>query len=201
MSRGAPRVVVLHGYGSSPSRNWFPWLRLELASSGIEVSVPHLPDPAHPRVGAWCDAARTAIGSPDAELVVVGHSLGTATALRALDGIAGPWTLGGLILVAGFDRPLPRYPELDDFTTPSLDYRSLATRILERHIFVSTNDPDVPPEITRGLARRLAATLHPVNNAGHFLGSDGYVRMPLVAELARGILGLGGASISTSGHR
>ncbi len=187
-ARSGGRVVVLHGYGASPKDHWFPWLGLELADHGIEVTTPHLPNSDQPTAGRWIDAARSAIGRPDLSTVVVGHSLGTITALRALDGIAGSWNLAGLILVAGFDRPLPSLPELDDFTRSTTDYRAIVSHVRARHILISSDDGSVPPAYSRDVAAKIGATIHLIPNAGHFLRSDGFVRLPLVAEIARAAL-------------
>lgn len=187
------RVVILHGYGATPRDHWFPWTQLELSDDGIDVVTPRLPDAESPKVGKWIEAARTAIGHPDSRTVLIGHSLGTITALKALDGLSGGWNLAGLILVAGFDRPLPHYPELDDFTRSAIDYRSLVTKIPSRHVLVSSTDQDVPAFYGREVSGRLSATLHTIPNAGHFLASDGFTRLPLVAELARSALRSTGA--------
>ncbi len=187
-SRDNGRVVVLHGYGASPSSHWFPWLRLELGTDGIDVDVPRLPDTTAPKAGKWIEAARAAIGTPTPSTVVVAHSLGTITALKALEGLPGPWSAAGLILVAPFDRPLPTLPELDDFTRTPPDYRRITTRIPSRHVLVSSNDTTVAPGFGRDVAARAQAVLHTVTNAGHFCSSDGFTRLPLVAELVRSCL-------------
>lgn len=197
--RHSGRVVVLHGYGASPSDHWFPWLTLELAADDIDVVVPRLPDSQSPKAGRWIEAARAAMQPLGPDTVVVGHSLGTITALKALEGQSGPWRLAGLILVAGFDRALPDLPELRDFTATSMDYMPLASRIPSRHVLVSTTDTTVPPDYSRDLARRLGAQAHVVPGAGHFLGRDGFTRLPLVAELARAAL-RGPAAVAYSGH-
>lgn len=176
---------MLHGYGASPRDHWFPWLGLELASDGIEVVTPHLPNSEKPTAGTWIEAARNAISSDPRPTVVVGHSLGTITALKALDGIGTGWSIAGLILVAGFDRPLPHIPEIDDFTRSNADYHAIRARAASRHVIISSTDDIVPPQFGRDLAGRLSAQLHLIPNAGHFLGSDGFTRLPIVAELVR----------------
>ena len=83
------RVVVLHGYTAHPGKHWFGWLREQLAPLGVVTEVPALPDTEHPDAGAWTDAAVAAIGRVDADTAVVGHSLGTITAIRAVGRLLG----------------------------------------------------------------------------------------------------------------
>ena len=96
------RVVVVHGYDAAPDQHWFPWLRERLAAEGVRTEVVELPEPSFPEAGAWLAAVARAVGEPDPHTHLVGHSLGCITLLRHLAGLPQPWTLGGLVLVAGF---------------------------------------------------------------------------------------------------
>ncbi len=187
----SPRVVVLHGYQASPRDHWFGWLDAELAADGIRVEVPELPVSHAPDPQRWVAAARAAIGVPDAATVVVGHSLGCVTALHALSGVAAPWALGGLVLVAGFDRPLPDLPELDAFSATRPDHPGIAAATAHRHVLASQDDAVVPVRFSRDLAVALDATLTTVPHAGHFLGIDGHTELPAVAALVRESLARG----------
>ncbi|WP_448058654.1 RBBP9/YdeN family alpha/beta hydrolase [Cellulomonas hominis] len=187
----SPRVVVLHGYQASPQDHWFGWLGAELAADGVRVDVPELPVSHAPDPQRWVATARTAIGRPDAATVIVAHSLGCVTALHALSGVEEPWTLGGLVLVAGFDRPLPDLPELDAFCAPRPDLPRIVAATAHRHVLASADDAVVPVRFSRDLAAALAATLTTVPDAGHFLGVDGHTELPAVATLVRGSLARG----------
>ena len=97
------RVVILHGYTAHPGKHWFGWLRDQLAPLGVTTEVPALPDTDNPQAGAWTDAAVAAIGRVDSDTAVVGHSLGTITAIRALGRVFAEQPdarLGSLALVA-----------------------------------------------------------------------------------------------------
>ena len=37
------KVVIIHGANGSPEENWFPWLKKELETKGIEVIIPQFP--------------------------------------------------------------------------------------------------------------------------------------------------------------
>ncbi|RFA17350.1 hypothetical protein B7R21_01055 [Subtercola boreus] len=194
MSEAIPpkRVVVLHGYNANPGKHWFDWLAAELAPDGIAVSTPALPDSANPSLDAWLAAAREAIGAPDAGLVVIGHSLGSITAVKALAGLphggAGAWQLAGLVLVSGFDAPLANLPELDGFTAQTLDYGPIIQSTRNRRMIVSDNDEIVAPAFSRDLAEALEADVTVVPVGGHFRADDGYTSFPEVASAVRTML-------------
>ena len=183
------RLVILHGYTAQPSHHWFGWLRDQLAPLGVETSTPALPDTESPDAQAWTDAAVAAIGRVDPSTAVVGHSLGTITAIRALgrvfDEQAGA-RLGSLALVASFVDPVPIYPELDPFTVDVPDLGALAARIDRRLVLRSDDDPEVPISLTPRVVDGLAAELAVVPGAGHFMGQEGVTELPVLADwLAR----------------
>jgi uncharacterized protein len=183
--RPVQRVVIVHGYESSPDANWFPWLQSTLEAEGIAVTVVPLPDPEDPDKAAWENAVSAALGMPNAATVVVAHSLGVVTALRVLAALPEPWELGGLVLVAGFTEPLEALPELDGFLAADVDVERVATSIGERTVLRSDTDPFVPPEASDDLARRLDARLQVHPGAGHFMADDGVTRLPALLDLIR----------------
>lgn len=182
------RVVILHGYTAHPGKHWFGWLADQLAPLGVVTEVPALPDTEHPEAGAWTDAAVAAIGRVDAETAVVGHSLGTITAIRALGRVFAEQPdarLGALALVASFVDPVPIYPELDPFTVGLPDLGALASRIDRRLVLRSDVDPEVPIELTAPVAAGLAAELEVVPGAAHFCESQGVTTLPVLADWLR----------------
>ncbi|MFP3581108.1 alpha/beta hydrolase [Arthrobacter sp. fls2-241-R2A-200] len=183
--RTVQRVVIVHGYESSPDANWFPWLQRVLEAEGKAVTVVPLPDPDSPDKGAWKDAVSSALGVPDARTVVVAHSLGAVTSLRALAALPEPWELGGLVLVAGFTDPLEALPELDGFLASEVDVERVAKSIGQRTVIRSETDPFVPPEASDDLARRLDARLQVYPGAGHFMAEDGVTKFPALLDAIR----------------
>lgn len=172
----APRIVVAHGYLASPDKHWFPWL-VDQYDAGV-VSVPALPNPTEPQLGPWLEALQDAVGDVDDETILLGHSLGSITTLRMLDARPRPWTLRGLILVAGFAQPLPNLPRLDPFTAAPLDFASIVAATPRRHVFGSDNDTTVAPPITAALARDLDAPLTILPGGGHFVERQGCRSIP-----------------------
>jgi uncharacterized protein len=176
------RVVVVHGYDAAPDSHWFPWLRDRLAADGVRTVLAELPEPSYPEAGAWSDAVARAVGEVDEHTCLVGHSLGCITLLRHLAGLPRPWTLGGIVLVAGFAGRLESTPLLDDFLAGDVDLDAVRAGALRRLVLRSDDDPTVPAAATEELARRLGARLQVVPGAGHFCAADGVTRLPPVLE-------------------
>ncbi len=179
------RAVILHGYTASPSHHWFGWLAESLEEEGIATLVPELPDSCSPDPAAWHAAALDAIGTPDEGLLVVAHSLGCVTALRALgsfgnsSGDAG-WRLGGLVLVSPFETRVAGLPELDPFVTEPIDLTAIIGACPLRAVICSDNDTRVSTSLSWAVASRLEADLQTVRRAGHFRGDDGFTELPEV---------------------
>lgn len=188
MSRDRPvqstarRAVVVHGYDAGPGDHWFPWLRERLEAGGVRTELVELPEPSFPEAGAWLDAVARAVGEPDEHTRVIAHSLGCLTVLRHLAGLPQPWTLGGLVLVAGFTGRLEAVPVLDAFLAEDVDVAPVRANVRRRLVLRSDDDPTVPPAATDALAARLDAPVLVLPGAGHFCASDGVTRLPAVLD-------------------
>jgi predicted alpha/beta hydrolase family esterase len=182
----APRIVVAHGYLASPEKHWFPWLA-EQYDPGV-VRVPALPNSRHPKPGRWLATLQDAVGDVNDDTILIGHSLGSVTTLRLLDALPRPWTLRGLILVAGFAQPLPNLPKLDPFTAEALDLQAIRDGARQRHVLGSDNDTTVAPPITAALARGLDAPLTLIPGGGHFVERQGCRSVPELLPLIDGML-------------
>lgn len=181
------RALIFHGYGATPEDHWFGWLARRLEDDGIPVTVPALPDPLDPDPVVWKHAVRTALGTPDAGTIVVAHSLGCLTVLRALGSLAGPWRLGTLVLVSGFLDPLPALPGLDGFIADGTPVDGLAVDGLAEHldrlvVLRSDRDEFVPTTHTDRLAALLGTEPQVVEGAGHFLADDGVTEAPAIHD-------------------
>jgi hypothetical protein len=176
------RVHIVHGYLASPQDHWFPWLEQQLRKEGARVSTLQMPRPDRPELNAWLEHLQREIGTPDQHTYFVAHSLGCVALMHYLATLPSNVRIGGVVLVSGFTDPLPNLPQLDEFTAALLDLAKLAQRINHRFVIVSTNDTIVPPAHTRRLSRGLDARLLSVENAGHFLASDGFVDLPVAHQ-------------------
>jgi predicted alpha/beta hydrolase family esterase len=183
----AIRIIVAHGFNASPQRNWFPWI-VEQFRPGV-VTIPQLPDPTAAQVSPWVTTLTRAIGRVDDDTILIGHSLGCVTALRALESLDRPWTLGGLILVSGFTEPVPGVAKLDPFTAEPIDAQLIRDRARRRYALASDNDVEIVPAMTKRLAAEIDAELITVPGAAHFSDKTGVTAVPELLPLIRGILG------------
>ncbi|WP_202845075.1 RBBP9/YdeN family alpha/beta hydrolase [Luteimonas saliphila] len=182
-ARQAPaRVYIVHGYGASPSDHWFPWLRDAMERRGATVSIVELPTPGDPQPDAWLQTLRAQVPAPDQDTWFVAHSLGGIALLRYLVAADAGARIGGFVLVSGFNDRLPILPQLDGFRDPDLDYGRLVRMAGQRVVIAADDDAIVPPPLSQDLARSLEARFVAVARGGHFLGSDGFERFPLVLD-------------------
>jgi uncharacterized protein len=172
------RVVVVHGLGASADSHWFAAVRDRYAPHGVDVHVVDLPHSSSPELGAWLATVADAIGTPDEQTVLVGHSLGCITLLQHLAARTDDWRLGGLVLVAGFAAKVPGIGEVDPFVARPVPGREIAERTARRHVVVADDDPIVPRHLTEDLARLLDADLTVVDGGGHFRAREGFDRLP-----------------------
>lgn len=93
------RIVLVHGYNSSPEMNYNPWLAKELRDRGFEVIAPKLPMEGELEPIACIEALIKAVGRLDENTIIIGHSLGGVLALRYLEAAEAASTPRAVILV------------------------------------------------------------------------------------------------------
>src|SRR3989338_1335458 len=106
------RVIVVPGYGG-PDKNWFPWLKGKLEAGGIEAKVLALHNPENPILEEWVGKLKEAVGEASHNAYIVGYSLGAITILRYLESLPEGQQVCGVVLVAGFSKPIPDYKNWD----------------------------------------------------------------------------------------
>lgn len=177
------RLVIVHGYTAAPEHHWFPWLKQQAEQSGLDVTVPRLPDSLAPQPKAWLDALEESIGEPDENSWLVGHSLGCITLLNYLTHRYPGAAAGGLLLVSGFSEPVPGLETLNSFTRDPVHTESIIARIPMRVVLGSLNDEIVPPLYSLRLSQQLSAPFYALPDHGHFLARDGVTQLPLMTTL------------------
>jgi len=180
------RAVIIHGWeGGAPEVGWLPWLARKLEQDGWAVQVPAMPDTMHPEMEAWVGKLSAAVGRPDQETYLVGHSLGCATILRYLERLGGGEAAGGAVLVAGFasDLAAPGYAgQLASFFTTPLQWDAIKRHCKQFVAIHSDNDRWVAVEQMTTFKRELGAEGLLLHNMGHFSDDDGFTELPVVYE-------------------
>lgn len=182
LTHAADHVYIVHGYGAAPDSHWFPWLKERLEETGATVTVVELPSSGAPQREAWQQALRQQIPDPDSHSWFVTHSLGSIALLQYLSERKDLSTIGGYVLVSGFNEKLSNIPQIDGFIRPDLDYRRLIGLTHNRTVIAAQNDNVVPHGISEQLAKRLQARFISLPQGGHFLADGGFKRFPQVLE-------------------
>ncbi|OGC80072.1 hypothetical protein A2943_01685 [Candidatus Adlerbacteria bacterium RIFCSPLOWO2_01_FULL_51_16] len=179
------RVFIAHGWDGTPEEGWFPWLKQELEKKGFEVTVPQLPDTGNPRIGNWVPALAKAVGTPDDQTYLVGHSMGCQTIARYLETLPEGQKVGGAVFVAGFFKHLT---DIDDKETEDhwlkapIDLSKVKSHLPKSVAIFSDNDPWVPLDNQDDFKNKLGSEIVIEHNKLHFSGSEGTTELPIALE-------------------
>ncbi|HTH71890.1 MAG TPA: alpha/beta fold hydrolase [Candidatus Pristimantibacillus sp.] len=164
------RVIIVHCWGGTPDYCWYPWAKKELEAKGFQVTVPAMPETDEPKLAAWLPQLAQAIGTPDEETYLVGHSLGCPTIMRYLEQLPDGVRVGGVIFVAGFDNDLG-FEELKNFFQTPLNLSQIRPKAARGFYNLhSDNDQYVPVENSKNLQAGLGGEAVILHNMGHFSG-------------------------------
>jgi len=180
------RVIIVHGWGGYPEEGWFPWLKKELEQQGFEVNVPQMPDTHAPDIDKWVGHLEEVIGEPNAQTFFVGHSIGCQTILRYLEALQVDTQIGGVILVAGFFTLTNMESDEEHaiarpWLTRPMDFQKIASRTQRMVAIFSDNDEFVPLENVKLFEERLQPKILILKEQGHFSGSEGITKLPIVS--------------------
>ena len=176
-------VIIIHGSFGSPEENWFPWLKEELEKLGHQVFVPVFPTPEGQSLDAWMKVFEEYRQYLDKETILVGHSLGPAFILNVLEGVNK--SVKASFFVAGFVGNLnnPEFDELNrSFADRVFDWEKIKKNGGKFFVFCSDNDPYVPVEKAKELAKKLGIEAEMIKEAGHFNENAGYTKFPMLLK-------------------
>ncbi len=178
-----PTAFIIHGSMGSPLGNWFPWLKTGLERLGFEVVAPQFPGPPNQTFEDWLPLLQPHLKKADEKSIFIAHSLGPAFVLQLLE--KTPAKASACYFVAGFTEKLGIM--VFDSANASLigkplDWKSIRKKCPKFVCFASSNDPYVPMEKTKSLNDNLQGEFVLVQNAGHFMKSDGFERFPVLLE-------------------
>ncbi len=175
-----------------------PWLKAELEKRGFWVALPQMPDADKPIMEIWLSFIADLVGEPDADTVLVGHSLGCQAVIRYLEtlGESGK-SVGKTVLVGGGFPPGLSLEEaqkrtgIDRVLVPWLTVPVDAAKVKKAAgkciAILSDNDPYIKFETTKAvLESTLAPEIIVEHGKGHFNEDDRIDELPslLAAVLA-----------------
>ena len=181
------RGILVHGWDGTPEHGWFPWLKTELEKREFEVIVPFLPNTAYPHIDAWIPSLAAAVGIPDKETFLVGHSMGCQAVARYLADLPDTIQVGGVVYVAGyFDSLVVDENEekeiWDEWRNAPLDLTRVYARAPRSIAIFSDNDPYVPLENAKRFETELRSQILIQHAMGHYMEDDGCKELPAALE-------------------
>ena len=173
---------IIHGIYGHPEENWFPWLKKELESMGHEVIVPKFPTPINQSLESWTRIFLAYEDKVNEETVLIGHSLGAAFILNYLE--QTDKKIKAAFLVAGYHKLLNNeFEELNkSFVGKKFDWNKIKGNCGKFFVVASDDDPYIPLEINKELAKILDAELKIIRNGGHLNKKAGYDKFQLLLE-------------------
>ncbi len=172
------KVIFIHGYNSlptSPKKRKWQIIAKTLTDLGVDYSIPALPGGENPHSQEWLEIVDREVKNSDKPVVLVGHSLGTRTALLYLDKYNQK--VDAVILIAAFNndyrenrkRKNENYSDFFDYALDIEKIKKLANKFLVLH---SKDDDSIPYEQGVQIASELDAELITYEDKGHFSGEE-----------------------------
>lgn len=162
-------IVILHGYAEGPNKVWIPWLHRELESRGCRVWAPALPDPLRPSYKRWLRTIAREAKKWGPDTIVVGHSIGGALALRALENCARRPVRGVILVGAPFSSIVSAQAMMDFFDRP-IDWYDLRRKAGRVTVIHAKNDPFIPRDHALRYVEAFGAKFRLTPAGGHFIG-------------------------------
>jgi len=148
----------------------------EQLGSDYEVLAPDMPDPDHPRYLPWRDQIEQELGKLDADVLIIGHSLGGSMLLKYLAEGTYHRPIAGMFLVA-----VPYWGKQDwelEYAVPE-DFASHLPPIRQLFLYHSRSDEEVPFASLRRYQEKLPqATVRVLDGKQHSF-TEG---LPLLAQ-------------------
>lgn len=163
------RAVIVHCWEGYPTYCWYQSTKAELEKLGYVVEVPAFPDTDSPELTKWLPHLQSVVGTPDSDLVLIGHSVGCITIMRFLESLPAGAPIKGVVMVAGFTDDLG-FEQLQNFFTTQVDFAKIKSAARQFVAIHSDNDPFVPLLHGEILKEKLGATLVVKHAMKHFSG-------------------------------
>lgn len=180
------KVLLVHGYKTTPNGAWFPWLMGELKKMAVFAVALDMPTPETPKQDEWvAEIAHAVDRHKESEVYLVGHSLGVAAILVYLQSEQAQPVLG-TVLVSGRIHPLENLKTAGFYQ--QFDYAKIAKMSKGFVVIHATDDDMVSYENGVELARELGVELVTLSEGKHLTGSQGVFTLPSALE---GLVSLG----------
>lgn len=180
------RIIIVHGWGGSPTNDWIEWATEAFQKKGYNVLAPEMPDTDNPVIEKWVGHLKFAASAVDENTYFIGHSIGCQTIIRFLETVDAK--TGGAIFVAGWFDLTNQSEEEKIIAKPwiqtQIDYAKVKANLANSVAMLSDNDPYVPYEETKkDFEARLGSMVITIPGAGHITAGDGFGPFPQLVEI------------------
>ncbi len=174
------KVFMIHGFRGEPNGGWRPWLMRELAKNDIYACALPMPTPDIPIKEEWVKTISLSIGEPNAEIFLVGHSLGVSAILRYLEKLKIGEKIGGAVLVSGPLHKIQKngYESVNNFLEAPFNFEQIKNICENFTVIHGNDDPNVPFTEAEELSGILSCDLISVPDGKHLNGSAGIYELP-----------------------
>lgn len=172
------KVILVHGYKTTPNGAWFPWLMGELKKLAVFAVALDMPTPEVPLQEEWVrEIARAVDRHVGSEVYLVGHSLGVAAILDYLQAPVGK-SVRGVVLVSGRVHPSENLATVGFYQ--NFDYAKIKSMCSGFVVIHAKDDDMVAYENGVELAGGLGVDLVTLEGGKHLTGSQGVFVLPEV---------------------
>ena len=170
------KVILVHGYKTTPNGAWFPWLMAELKKLAVFAVALDMPTPATPKQEEWvAEIARTVDRHEGSGVYLVGHSLGVAAILDYLQSSLAK-SVKGAVLVSGRIQPSDNLKTAGFYQ--NFDYGKIKSMSSGFVVIHAKDDDMVAYENGEVLAKELGVELVTLETGMHLTGSQGVFELP-----------------------
>jgi methionine--tRNA ligase beta chain len=181
MIKSKHNVIMIHGYKGSDNNHWFPYIKKELEKLGVDVFIPKMPEDHTPE--KWSACLEGLSSKINENTILIGHSLGCPAILDLLPKLNKP--VFGTILVGGFGKSFDddREEAKECFAfVKNPSWKKIRKNSGFLKLISSTDDPEIPVDVSIHLSTMLQTSILFIENAGHFCSDDGYEEFPKLLE-------------------
>lgn len=178
------KVFIVHGFGGIPNGGWRSWLMAELEKQDVYACALPMPTPENPVKEEWVKTIQEAVGNPDIEIFLIGHSLGVPAIFRYLESLPVGVKIGGAVLVSGpcttldIENKESKLRRIDNFLDTEFDYKRIKN-VCNKFVVIHGKDDDrVPLEHAKIISKNLNCELVIIENGGHLNGRSGWDKLP-----------------------
>ncbi len=160
------KVFLIHGFQGTPNGGWRPWLMAELEKQDVYACALSMQNPDEPICDEWVkEISRHVEANKNDDIYLVGHSLGVPAILRYLENSQANFIAGAVLVSGPSEKNNNR--KIDSFLDKEFDFEKIKYNCKSFTIIHGDNDPNVPLDNAKTLARELNGELVIIENHRH----------------------------------